>query len=373
MKTDFNQFKISGTFVCLFGRARDWILVEEMSSHAELILNQLHDQYVRGIDCDVIFRASDHFKQNGGTSAGDDSAWINLACRKNVIRAASSFFDRLFSKNFTEESLAVEEGIEAMMVANDSKKQHVLQLTFHKISSHSIQTLVEFAYTGSVKLDSSILKKVVEDLQFMKMQSMLDKLASRLEEELSYSNCIPNLLISHTLGKAEAYRKVLFFILDEFSQGIKRSQNFRTSWNNILKSELSATETSVTILSELKKEAEEIEKAGLTEDGKLLVILMKVIETNSICKDEELKLLNFLNTKRRDKCSLHLQNIVLFCYTDNEQLCLECLTDSHAQHHIEPIDRAVCKKMAPHWERAELELECIKQCSNGRRSTACLC
>ena len=37
--------------------------MEEMSSHAELILNQLHDQYVRGIDCDLILRASDHLKQ----------------------------------------------------------------------------------------------------------------------------------------------------------------------------------------------------------------------------------------------------------------------------------------------------------------------
>ena len=82
-----------------------------MSVHAELILNQLHDQFVRGIDCDLILRAFDHLKRMNnvqtsnaaGTSAEDDSAWINLACHKNVIRAASSFFDRLFSKNFTDE------------------------------------------------------------------------------------------------------------------------------------------------------------------------------------------------------------------------------------------------------------------------------
>ena len=308
------------------------------------------------------------FGSSSSTSAEDNSEWINLACHKNVIRAASSFFDRLFSENFTEESIVVEEGIEAMMVANNGEKQHVLQLTFHTISSHSIQSLVKFAYTGSVKLDSSILKKVVEDLHFMKMRSLLDILASRLKEELCYSNCIPNLIISHTLGKTEAYRKVLFFILDEFSQGVKRGPNFRTSWNNILKSELSARETSVHILPELKKEAEEIERVGLTEDGKLLEILMKVIETNSICKDEELRLLNFLVTKRREKCADHFENVMLYCYTDDEQLCAEYLADSHAQHHIEPINRAVCKKMAPQWQKVELELECIKQSSKDRIS-----
>ena len=348
-----------------------------MSSHAELILNQLHDQFVRGIDCDLILRASDHLKQQNdaqtsnaaGTSAKDSSAWINLACHKIVIRAASSFFDRLFSKNFTEESIALEEGIEAILVATDDiKKQHVLQLTFHNISSHSIQTLVEFAYTGSVKLDSSILKKVIEDLQFMKMQSMLDKLAFRLEEELSYSNCIANLIISHTLGKAEAYRKVLYFILDEFSQGNKRNKNFQTSLNNIFKSDLSASETSITILPELKKEAEEIERVGLTEDSKLVKILMKVIKTSSICKDEEHKLLNFLVTKRREKCTDHFENVIWYCYTDDEQLCAECLADSHAQHHIDPINRAMCKKMAPQWQKVEVELECIKQSSKDRIS-----
>ena len=302
------------------------------------------------------------------TFAEDNTAWINIACLKNVLRAASPFFVRLFSQNLTEESIVIEEGIEAMMVANNSEKQHVLQLTFHKISSLSIQTLVEFAYTGSVKLDSSILQKVVEDLQFMKMQSLLDILASRLKEELCYSNCIPNLIISHTLGKTEAYRTVLFFILDEFSHGIKRGPNFRTSWNNILKSELSARETSVHILPGLKKEAEEIERAGLTEDGKLLEILMKVIATNSICKDEEHKLLNFLVAKRREKCADYFENVMLYCYNDDEQLCAECLTDSHAQYHIEPIDRALCKTMAPQWERVVLELECIEHSSKDRIS-----
>ena len=308
------------------------------------------------------------FCSSSSTSAEDNTAWINIVCHKVVIRAASSFFDRLFSQNFTEECIVVEEGIEASVVANNSEKQQVLQLTFHKISSHSIQTLVEFAYTGSVKLDSSVLQKVVEDLQFMKMQSMLDKLGYRLEEELSYSNCIPNLIVSYMLGKEEAYREALFFVIDEFSRGIKRGERFEASWRKVNKSETPAKEMSVEILLELKKEVEETEKLGLAEDSYLIKLLVNLIEMNSISKDDEVKLLNFLITKRREKCSAHLQNIVLYCYTDNEQLCLECLVDSHAQHHIEHISRAVCKKMAPQWERVEMELECIKQSSKDRIS-----
>ena len=283
-----------------------------------------------------------------------------------MIRAVSSFFDRLFSENFTEESIAVEEGIEAMLVANNDEKQHVLRLTFHKISSHSIQTLVEFAYIGSVKLDSSILKKVVEDLQFMKMQSMLDKLGYRLEEELSYSNCIPNVIISYVLGNEEAHRKALFFVIDEFSRGIKRGERFEASWRNIYESETPAKEMTVEILLELKKEVEETKKLGLAEDSNLIILLVNLLETNSISRDGEVKLLNFLITKRREKCSAHLQDIVLYCYTDNEQLCLECLVDSHAQHHIEPIERAVCKKYAAQWEKVDDELENVKQGSTDR-------
>ena len=345
-----------------------------MSSHAETILAQLHDQYVRGIDCDVILRSVDHLKRQNdsqtsnaaGTSCEADNACITLHCHRNVIRAASSFFDRIFSKNVTEESSEVEEGVEAILVAENRGTQYILQLTFHKISSHSIHAFVEFAYTGCVKVDSNVLRKVIEDLKCMNMQSFLDNLSFVLEEGVSYSNCIRNLILSYMLGKAEVYKKVMFFVLDEFSRGIKRGEVFETPWKNILESKLPLGETSMAFLADLKIEAEKIATLGLTEDSALVKILIQVIETNSISKDEELKLVSFLITKRREKCADHLQNILLYCNTDREQLCTQCLVKSHVKHHIEPIDTAVCTQLAPYWNNVDKKLEDVKQSSKDR-------
>ena len=275
-----------------------------------------------------------------GTSTEDDNAWISLHCHKIVIRAASSFFDRLFSKNVTEEILEVKEEIYSMLVVNDSEKRHILKLTFHKIFSHSIHALVEFAYTGCVKVETEVLKRVVQDLKLMNMQSMRDKLSCVLEEGVSYSNCIPNLILSHLFEKTEVYKKVLF-VLDEFFRGFKRDQLFESSWRNTLESKLPLSETSVAFLPELQKEAEEIANFGLTEDSALVKVLIQVVETNLLSKDEEFKLLSFLITKRRAYCAEHRQNIILYCCTDREQLCAECVVKSHIEHHIEPIETAV--------------------------------
>ena len=339
-----------------------------MSSHAETILAQLYDQYVRGIDCDVIFRAADHLKQQkdaqtsnaAGTSAEDDTAWINLHCHKNVIRAASSFFDRILSKNVSEESLEVEEGIEAMLVVIESEKRHILQLTFHKISLHSIHALVEFAYTGCVKVETNVLKRVVEDLKLMKIQSILDKLSSHLNDELSYSNSIFNLVLSMSFQKEEMYRKVLSFILNEFSRGLRRDSSFLEILTGIIEMQLPCSDTSEKISSALEEEAEVIGNLGLTEDNRLILILNKLIKTNSISEEDELKLLNCLTTKRREKCHIHFEKIILFCWTDCEELCVECLYKSHANHRIEPVDAARCDQLASSWERTDTELENIK-------------
>ena len=345
--------------------------------HAETILDQLHDQYVRGIDCDVILRAADHLKQHNdgqtssnaaGTSAEYDNAWISLPCHKNVIRAASSFFDRIFSKTFTEESSEVEEGIEAMLVAKDSEKRHTLQLTFHKISSHSMHALVEFAYTGFVKVDTNVLKKVVEDLKFMNMQSMLDKLSSLLNDDLSPSNSIFNLVLSFSLQKGEMCRKVLAFILNEFSRGLKRDSSFSETLTSIIEMQGPCSEMTEKILSVLEKEAEIIGNLDLPDDHRLFLILIKSIKTNCISAENELKLLNCLVTKRREKCNIHFDKIILYCSTDDEELCLQCLHKSHVNHRIDPVDAARCDHLVSSWERTDMALENIKLSSKDRNT-----
>ena len=337
-------------------------------NHAETILAKLHDQCASGVDCDVIFRAIDHLRLNGSpdttADSSEDNAWISLHCHKNVIRAASSFFDGIFSKKFTE-GVQIEEGIEAKLVENDEKRQ-IVQVTFHKISSHSLQAFVEFAYTGSVKLDTTVLKKVVEDLKIMNMHSMLEEL-SRSNDDLSSSNAIFKLVMSFSLQLDDPYRKVMSFILHEFCHGLMRDKGFGETLTRIIDEQLPCCETSGKISSTLKEEAEIIEKLGLTEDHGLILILTKLVRTNCISKEDELKLLNFLITKRREKCNIHFEKIILYCLTDDEQLCLKCLHKScHAKHHVEPVDEVKCDQLAPFWQRTDMELDNIKQGSKDR-------
>ena len=57
-----------------------------LKSHAEVVLDRLHDQYLRGLDCDVILTAVDHLEQNdSGTPTDGSSKNLNLtslSCHK---------------------------------------------------------------------------------------------------------------------------------------------------------------------------------------------------------------------------------------------------------------------------------------------------
>ena len=127
--------------------------MEMSQSHAEKILDGLHDQYLKGIDCDVILRARNHVGDHPTTST-TESLWTDLHCHKNVLRAASSFFDRIFSHNFSFENSVLEEGVEGTLVKTQTDGRYLLQITFSTIDSHSVQSLVNFEYTGFVHVDT---------------------------------------------------------------------------------------------------------------------------------------------------------------------------------------------------------------------------
>ena len=77
--------------------------------HAEAVLERFHDQYLRGSDCDVILTAADHLGQNGSGTPNDGSPeklnWTSLSCHKIVLRAVSSFFDRIFLNKYTYDKM----------------------------------------------------------------------------------------------------------------------------------------------------------------------------------------------------------------------------------------------------------------------------
>ena len=251
-----------------------------------------------------------------------------------------------------------------MLVNSENDDRILLQLTLHDISSHSLQALVNFAYTGSVANETTILKRAIEDFKRMNVSAIFDKLETCLED-LSFANCIPNLIISYTLDRKEKYRKALMFVLEEFFCGFKSSNQCEETWGNYLEADLPLSEISAKIKKILQNGVND-EKIERSEDTRLLKILISLIDTKCITLEEETKLLTFLVTKRREKCSIHLQNIQLYCYTNDEELCVQCLIDGHARHLIKPVDTAKYEKLAPYWEKIETELEGVKESSRDR-------
>ena len=339
-----------------------------LKPHAEAVLERLHDQYLRGLDCDLILTAADHLGQTDSGALNDGSSkklnWTSLSCHKIVLRAVSTFFDPIFLKKFTYEKMKVDEKVEGMLVSSEDNDRGLLQITLYEISSHSLQALVNFAYTGSVAIETNFLKRAIEDFKRMNVYAIIGKLEARLED-LSISNCIPNLIISYTLDRKEKHRKALMFILEEFFRGFKSSMNYEGPWRNSLETDLPLSEISAEVKKTLQNEIDG-ETLEISEDIRLLNVFISLIDTKCISFDEETKLLTFLVTKRREKCSIHLQNIQLYCYTDDKELCVECLVNGHDRHSIKPVNTAKYKRLAPYWEKIDLELEDVKECSRDR-------
>ena len=339
-----------------------------LKSHAEAVLERLHDQYLRGSDCDVILTAADHLGQNGSGTPNDGSPeklnWTSLSCHKIVLRAVSSFFDRIFLNKYTYDKMKFDENVEGVLVSSEGDVQVSLQVTLHEISSHSLQALVNFAYTGSVAIETTILKRAIADFKRMNVSAIIDKLETCLED-LSFANCIPNLIISYTLDRKEKHRKALMFILEEFFRGFKSSNQCEETWRNYLEADLPLSEINAKIKKLLQTEIDD-DTLEISEDTRLLNVLISLIDTRSISLEEETKLLNFLVTKRREKCSIHLQNIQLYCYTDDKELCVECLVDGHDRHSIKPVNTAKYRRLAPYWEKMDQELEGLKESTHDR-------
>ena len=340
--------------------------------HGERVLGCLHDQYLRQIDCDVVLIAANHLEElspevsTSSASSQPEKEWTSFACHKNVIRANSSYFDRIFSQKFKFEKLDVESDVEGVLLHDDTDHKIVLQITHSGISSHSLRALIDFAYTGSFEVETHVLKRVINDLKILNLLPMINILGSRLDEELCYANCLSNLIISYSLEKKDSFIKIAKFILDEFFSEFKLGA-YEGPWVHYLGgSELSVSELNSKIASDLQTETAHILKRGVSEDQELITALLELMQQHSLRGDKETKLSSFLMTKEKEKCSVHLEDIIMYCYTDTQNICLECLSDAHLEHRLQPFKKAKHDRLVPHWERLDSELENVKQGSKDR-------
>ena len=83
-------------------------------------------------------------------------------------------------------------------------------------------------------------------------------------------------------------------------------------------------------------------------------------------REEESKLTTFLASKKREKCRVHLEPVVMHCYSDREDICMKCLIKGHVRHHIEPLGTAKHNQLTPAWERVDVELEDFKSSAKSR-------
>ena len=310
--------------------------------HAEFLMQRLHDQYVRGLDCDLLLIAADHCGETNPKESGDKSSgqqWVKFPCHKNVIRATSSFFDRIFETKFTYEESRIDDGISGMLVKSETDERVILQITIHEISSHSLRAFINFAYTCCVEVENNVLKRVIGDLKTMSLLSMINKLESRLGQDTTHLNCLANLVISFCLEKPEMYRIIVAFILKEFFRGMEGVYNEET-WNPVLESDLSLSELNCKVVDEIKNGTADIVNRGIEQEQCLVGILVELMEKHCISVDQETKLLKFLMSKRKEKCSLHSESKVMYCYTDDQEICLKCINDKHDEHQLKLVAKA---------------------------------
>ena len=131
-------------------------------------------------------------------------------------------------------------------------------------------------------------------------------------------------------------------------------------------SELSLSELNSKIGCDLQTETADILKRGVSEDQELINTLLELMQQHSLRGDKETKLSSFLMTKEKEKCSVHLEDIIMYCYTDTQNICLECLSDAHLEHRLQPFKKAKHDRLVPYWERLDSELENVKQGSKDR-------
>ena len=209
---------------------------------------------------------------------------------------------------FTYEKSELNEGVEGMLVQSQIDDRFSLQIILHKICSHSVQALVNFAHTVFISLETNILRRAIEDFKFMNVVAVIKKLQSRLEEHLSLNNCISNLII-YALDKNDQYRKILEFILEKFSSALKQRINWAEEpWKKYFENVLPVSKLNTGISTELKRETNEMEKVGLTDDKLLIMNLVKLIETMCISEDETKKMI--------------LMEIIFFVLSQNKKYLL---------------------------------------------------
>ena len=334
-----------------------------MSSYAESILNRLHDLYLKGIDCDVILRAADYLGESGAIdpdSSTGDLVWTELHCHKIVLRAASSFFDRILSRPMTSGELCLDDDVKGVIARTQTGESTMLKITLNDISSQSLQTLVNFAYTGIVQIDTNLMKKTIQDLKLLNVRHIIDILEMRIEEETTFANCIPNLILSSGLERDEIYSKILLFILEEFHCGLRGKGEEKIFDHHLL---LTKPEMVESIEKDLQQE---LQTLSIPEDKVLLNILLKLLKFECVSEEEESKLTTFLASKKRGKCRVHLEPVIMHCYTDGEDLCVKCLIDGHVRHHIEPLGTAKHRVLTPAWGRVDVELDDLKSSAKSR-------
>ena len=194
----------------------------------------------------------------------------------------------------------------------------------------------------------------------MNVSPIIDILEMRLKEEISFSNCVPNLILCSTLEHHETYRQLLVFVLGGFFRGLGRKDEdivldhlFRLTQPELLKS----------IEKDLQQELQTLIPS---EDKVLVNILLKLLKLECVSEEEESKLTTFLASKKRQKCRVHLEPVIMHCYSDCEDICVKCLINGHVQHHIEPIGTAKHRALTSFWERTDLELDDLKSCAKDR-------
>lgn len=143
----------------------------EVTGMLQTSFNKLFEFLQKEILCDVVIRA--------GTKS--------IKCHRNVLASCSPYFQAMFTSQLSE------------------SRQHVI--TIGDIDEFAMETLIKFAYTAKVELNTSNAQSLLHASSVLQLDALAQVCCEFMSSQLHPSNCLGILQLAHQLGQLDLVKK----------------------------------------------------------------------------------------------------------------------------------------------------------------------
>ncbi|XP_055836686.1 kelch-like protein 5 [Episyrphus balteatus] len=139
-------------------------------------------------------------------AGNDDDNSINIRAHKIILSAMSEYFFEQF-RNYPK--------------SNNSK---IIELKLEQIESSTLKLIIDFMYSGTIKLKIEQIETIIRSAVFLKMTDLLNGCCDFIDKNLKSSDCLHWLRLAKELNLIGLKEKSSNFIYANFVEVIKQSQ-----------------------------------------------------------------------------------------------------------------------------------------------------